>query len=574
MSHAPPINPGKTLNSLMGMEEVAMSRQTDSRPKTMRMATLTRPVTLEGSAPIHPEGARRIVKTPHPYALKHVTVVVRPRATEGEIRAAVDKLARQLPAQRRYLTFREYDERFASRDEDIRRVARFYESMGLEIIETSTRRRAVALAGTFAQLSRAFDTELAYYDHAYGGFRSHVGPLSVPGELAGTIQGVLGLDNRAVSTRHLAMAFHPVERPTIPHQVSKAYDFPEHTHARGQTVAILCLGGGFHRSDIFEYFARHRLTPPRVSVVEVFNARNRPAPRSAIVKFAKEFERGDADGMKHTPRAQNVMWTIEATMDVQLVGTFAPGAHIVVYFASNTDRGRFAAFTRAMADTALRPSVFSCSWGAPEDSIPRQILRVMDQTYQLASLLGITICASSGDSGRTEVNFPASSPYVLACGGTHLHVESDGRFETVWNEHLGELSMSSSGGFSRNFPRPSWQPKSLGGRKTGRGVPDVAAKADLATGYEILAGGLSFPMGGTSAAAPLWAGLIARINRELKTRAGYITSLLYTRRFSRATRPIKEGNNGRYQAAPGWDPCTGLGAPRGKQLLAALKRKR
>jgi kumamolisin len=551
-----------------------MSRQTDSRPKTMRMATLTRPVILKDSEPIHPRGARRVIRTPHPHALKHVTVVVRSKASDAEIRAAVAKLARRLPAQRPRLTYREFDKQYASRAEDILRVAHFYESMGLQIIETSRRRCAVALAGTFAQLSRAFDTELSYYDHPHGAFRSHVGPLSVPRELAGTIEGVLGLDNRAVGTRHMAMALRPVECGTIPYKVTGAYEFPEETHARGQTVAILCLGGGFHRSDIHAYFARHRLTPPRVSVVEVFNARNRPAPRPAIVAFATAFERGDAERMKQTPHAQNVMWTVEATMDVQLAGTFAPGARIVVYFASNTDRGRFSAFSRAIADDALRPSVFSCSWGSPEDSTPKQVLRVMDRTYQLAALLGITICASSGDSGRTGVNFPASSPYVLACGGTHLRVESGGRGETVWNEHLGGLAMSTSGGFSRNFSRPSWQPASLGGRKTGRGVPDVAAKADLATGYEIVAGGRSFPMGGTSAAAPLWAGLIARINRALKTRVGYLTPLLYTRRFARATRDINKGNNGRYKAASGWDPCTGLGVPRGKALLAALRRKR
>ena len=267
------------------------------------------------------------------------------------------------------------------------------------------------------------------------------------------------------------------------------------------------------------------------------------------------------------------MWTIEATMDVELAAAFAPGAHIVVYFAPNNERGRFSGLSRALADAVHRPSVFSYSWGAPEDSMARQVLRVMDRCYQLAALRGVTICVSSGDSGRTGVNFPASSPHVLACGGTHLHIDNGAVRETVWNEQHGSMQMSSSGGFSRVFARPSWQPASLAekcGAKSGRGVPDVAAKADLATGYEIVAGNHTIPMGGTSAAAPLWAGLIARLNQKLKTRVGYLTPLLYARRFAHTTHDITAGNNGPHNAMPGWDPCTGNGTPDGKALLAAL----
>jgi kumamolisin len=546
-----------------------MPRQKESDPKTMKMAKLVKPVKLAGSDPVRPRDVHR-AKTPHPRALKHITVVVRSKASDAEIQAAVAKLARQMPAKRRHLTLREFDEQYAAREEDIRRVAGFYEGMGLRIVETDPRRRAVALAGTFKELERAFDTELSYYDHDGTSFRSHVGPLNVPRELAGTIEGVLGLDNRAINTRHLAMATRPAERSTIPHLVSGAYNFPEHEHARGQTIAILCLSGGFHRSDIARFFTQHGLVPPRVSVVNVFNARNRPVWRKDVAEFGKKFASGNMKGLQAMPNARDILWTIEATMDVELAGTFAPGAHIVVYFASNTERGRFAAFTRAMADGKHRPSVFSCSWGAEEKDIPVQVLRVMDKTYQLAALLGITICASSGDSGRTGVNFPASSPHVLGCGGTHLHLSSDGKYESVWNEDLGELAMSTSGGFSNAFERPSWQPASLGGRKTGRGVPDVAAKADLATGYEILAGGCPISMGGTSAAAPLWAGLIARMNQALKTRVGFLTPLLYGRGFASALHDITVGNNGRYKAMPGWDPCTGHGTPDGKGLLAAL----
>jgi kumamolisin len=106
----------------------------------------------------------------------------------------------------------------------------------------------------------------------------------------------------------------------------------------------------------------------------------------------------------------------------------------------------------------------------------------------------------------------------------------------------------------------------------GRGVPDVAAKADVATGYGIVAGGLDLAMGGTSAAAPLWAALVARLNEELGAPAGYLTPLLYQSRLRAGFRDITRGESGpRFQASRGWDPCTGWGSPKGTQLLEALR---
>lgn len=526
-----------------------------------------------GSAPVHPAGVLRLAKPPEPHARMHVTVVVRSRASDRQIGAAVAKLGRQLPARRLLPDLREFDRRYASTREDIARVAAFYESQDLRIVETSRRRRAVSLSGTPGQLSRAFGVELGDYENAVGRYLSHEGPVSLPRDLAGTIEGVLGLDDRPLHTPHLAVAFRPAEHYTHALEVSKIYNFPEDADGRGQTIGILCLGGGFHFSDVSAYFARCGLKQPRITVVELFGAKNSPAPRETLAGFARKLERGDTEGMKHDPHAMQIMWTIEATMDVELAATFAPGAHIVVYFAPNNERGRFSGLSRALADTVHRPSIFSYSWGAPEDSIARQVLRVMDRCYELAALRGVTICVSSGDSGRTRVNFPASSPHVLACGGTHLHIDNGAVRESVWNETHGSMQMSSSGGFSHVFACPAWQPAALAekcGAKGGRGVPDVAAKADLATGYEIVAGNHTVPMGGTSAAAPLWAGLIARLNQKLKARVGYLSPLLYTHRFAQATHDITAGTNGTYNAMPGWDPCTGKGAPDGKALLAAL----
>jgi kumamolisin len=180
------------------------------------------------------------------------------------------------------------------------------------------------------------------------------------------------------------------------------------------------------------------------------------------------------------------------------------------------------------------------------------------------------------------VDFPASSPFVLACGGTTLSGSGTTiTNEIVWNDGQG----ATGGGVSNHFPRPAYQlaskvPKSPTGT-VGRGVPDVAGDADPNTGYEVrLVGGKSEVIGGTSAVAPLWAGLVALINEGLSTLnkppAGLLNPILYQLPASAATfHDILNGNNdleglGKYTAGPAWDPCTGLGSPDGKKLLAAL----
>jgi len=174
-----------------------------------------------------------------------------------------------------------------------------------------------------------------------------------------------------------------------------------------------------------------------------------------------------------------------------------------------------------------------------------------------------------------HADFPASSPFALACGGTSLQA-SQGAIsgETVWNDDKG----ASGGGVSDVFDLPSWQvaanvpPSANPGGRIGRGVPDVAANADPYTGYQTRVDGQNYASGGTSAVAPLWAGLFALINEQLTEPVGYVNPLLYQDLINQAdvTRDIVSGNNGAYQAGPGWDACTGLGSPNGEDWLAAL----
>jgi kumamolisin len=211
----------------------------------------------------------------------------------------------------------------------------------------------------------------------------------------------------------------------------------------------------------------------------------------------------------------------------------------------------------------------------------------MDSAFQDAAALGVTVCCASGDDGsgdrvndgHAHVDFPASSPHVLACGGTRL--EGSGATiekEVVWNE--GTNNGATGGGVSDTFALPDWQskakvpPSANAGKHVGRGVPDVSGDADPQTGYEVLVNGQSFVIGGTSAVAPLWAGLIALANQKLDTRLGNVSPLLYKLSSkSGAFHDISTGNNGAYKADAGWDACTGLGTPNGQKLISALQAK-
>jgi kumamolisin len=239
------------------------------------------------------------------------------------------------------------------------------------------------------------------------------------------------------------------------------------------------------------------------------------------------------------------------------------------------------AITTAVHDTTNKPSVISISWGGPESSWTQQSLTALDQACQSAAALGITITVASGDNGSGDgvtdganhVDFPASSPHVLACGGTKLVASgSTISSETVWNEEASNEG-ATGGGVSTVFPLPTWQANSnvpLAGSFAGRGVPDVAGDADPSTGYTVRVDGQTLVIGGTSAVAPLWAGLIALSNAQNKITAGFLQPTIYAAKAAAAFRDITSGNNGAFTAGPGWDACTGLGSPTGTALIPLL----
>jgi kumamolisin len=462
------------------------------------------------------------------------------------------------------LSYDEFRDRHGAHPDDLEKVEAFAHEHGLSAVMSSPAQRSVQLTGTAAAMKSAFGVTLKVYQHGNRRFRGRTGAITIPAELEGIIEGVFGLDDRPAVQPHFRLLEKGKVRPAAaggraftPTQVAQLYDFPRNVDGTGQTIAILEFGGGYRLTDLKKYFAKIGTKLPKVSAVSVMGGHNSPTG-----------DPNSADG--------------EVMLDIEVAGAIAPGARILVYFAPNSDAGFLGALYAAVHDSLRKPSVISISWGSPELGNTAQSRQDFDNACVDAAALGITICVAAGDHGsadtdppgtRANVDFPASSPHVLACGGTHLEA-SGGAIsrETVWNTHDG---WATGGGVSEAFPIPSYQknagvPPSVNPPgNSGRGVPDVSGDADAQTGYIIRVDGLDSVSGGTSAVAPLWSSLIALLNQAKGRRLGFVNASLYALPNG-SFRDITVGDNGGYQARPGWDACTGLGSPRGADLAKQL----
>src|SRR5271155_1015820 len=477
----------------------------------------------------------------------------------------VKKLGKLLPAQRRLLSRAQFASRHGARSADIKKIRTFATQNKLKVVAASRPRRSVLLSGSVADFSRAFGVELNSYAHSAGTSRMRSGAIQIPAPLSGIIEGVFGLDNRPQAKPHfrirkqsqnatLAQAASASYNAT---QVAQAYNFPAATTGSGQTIGILELSGGYSATDLATYFKNLGIKTPTVTAVSVDGGANSPT--------------GDPDGPDG-----------EVELDIEVVGAVAPPAQLAVYFTTNTDKGFLDALTTAVHDATNRPSIISISWGGPESAWTQQAMNSFSAACQDAATMGVTVLAASGDNGAIDgsadnkptVDFPSSSPYVLGCGGTMLTLSGTKiSGEVAWNE-LASGEGATGGGVSGFFAIPTYQqqagvPKSPSGF-VGRGVPDVSGDADPRTGYNVVVDGSATVIGGTSAVAPLWAGLLARINQSLGKSVGFINPMLYAAKSAATFRDITSGSNGTYVAGPGWDPCTGNGTPDGTALLQSL----
>jgi kumamolisin len=508
-------------------------------------------------------GARPVGKA-DPDERLEAAVIVRPHAGAA-LAERVGKIAAGDRAQR-HLKREEYAQQFAADPADIAAVEQFAGAHGLAVVQKDPVRRTVVLSGTVAQFNDAFGVDLQQFEHAGGSYRGRTGPIHLPDELNGIVTAVMGLDNRPQAHPHFRaraphgnVQWHAAAASSAsftPTELAALYGFPS-GNAHGECIAIIELGGGYRTADLQRYFAELKIASPTVTAVSVDHGRNNPT--------------GDPNGPDG-----------EVMLDIEVAGAIAPAAHIVVYFAPNTDMGFVNAVTTAVMDHKNNPSVISVSWGGPESNWTQQAMTVFDQALQAAAMMGVSVCVASGDNGSGDgvgddadhVDFPASSPFALACGGTNLQA-SGGSIagETVWNDGAG--GGAGGGGVSGFFARPAYQ-EGLRAAQTGgatqplgmRGVPDICGVADPQTGYRVRVDGTDTIIGGTSAVAPLWAGLIARINAAKANPVGFINPHLYANRG--ALRDITQGNNGSFSAGPGWDACTGLGSPNGQKVADAV----
>lgn len=551
------------------------------------MANYSDHIPLKGSERVAASGAKAIGAA-NPDEGLQVTVLLRSRAqaADGKAKnniatatekAAVESLLKQRAADRQHLSREQFLAQRGAQEEDVQRVEEFAHEYGLSIANSDLAKGSVTLTGTVANFSKAFDVELLNYESPTGSYRGRTGPVHIPSALDGIITAVLGLDNRQQArahfrTHHPPMTSHArTAQPAgtfTPVQVAQLYDFPANADGTGQCIGIIELGGGFKAKDIQTYFKNTlNMTPPKVLAISVDGALNKPT--------------GDANGPDG-----------EVMLDIEVAGAVAPRSTLAVYFAPNTDQGFFNAIAAAVHDTKNNPSVISISWGGPESSWSQQSLNEFNTLLEDAATLGVTVCIAAGDNGSTDgvtdnlqhVDFPASSPFALACGGTKLSVANNKYgSEVVWNE-MANQEGSTGGGVSDFFAKPAYQanapnlnvPPSVNpGHFVGRGLPDVCGDADPVTGYDVYVDGQASVIGGTSAVAPLWAGLTACINQILGKKVGALSSLVYLQiaPVVGTFHDITNGNNGAYSAGPGWDACTGWGSPIGSTIVAALTGK-
>lgn len=520
-------------------------------------------VAIRGSERVSLPGARAVGSVPKDERFE-VTVRVR-RKTPLQLMEATGVHTDQPPAARRYLTREQYAATHGADPADLAKVEAFARAHGLVVVETSAARRSVFLSGTAADFAAAFGTTIEQYEHDGGTYRGQTGPLTVPADLADIIEGVFGIDDRPVAEPHFQLREtapgiepHATSGAFTPPQLAKLYSFPTDLDGSGQCIAIIELGGGYRPADIQTYFQQLGLPVPQVKAVQVDGGRNYPSNPNSV------------DG--------------EVMLDIEVAAAIALKALIAVYFAPNTDKGFLDAITMAIHDSINRPSVISISWGNAETNWAGQTMTSFDQAFQTAAALGVTVCCAAGDAGSGDgvsdgsahVDFPSSSPFVLGCGGTRLTGSGTTiTSESVWNDN--PTRSATGGGVSDFFPMPDYQgetdiPPSVNDGHQGRGVPDVAGDADPNTGYIVRVDGQQFVIGGTSAVAPLWAGLIALMNQQLGHPVGFLNPLLYGSLAGMGLfHDITTGNNGAYSAQPSWDACTGWGTPNGVKLLNALK---
>jgi kumamolisin len=501
------------------------------------------------------------------------------QSAEAHVTVYVRGKNKPLPITRpgHFITNEEYANQYGASPQDFQAIREFAKNYNLTPVNENVAARSIELRGTVADLSRAFGVTLDHVRINNRIYRHREGDITIPESLLPIVTAVVGLDNRPQAKPHVrtirprGAGAAPAEQAFTALAIGQLYDFPAGLDGTGQIIAVIELGGGYLQSDLNTFFQGIGLPCPSITASPVGSGQN--AVSSAPAPTDEE---------------------LEVALDIQIAGALAPGARQLVYFAAASDDQSFLAAISAAINATPQPTVISISWGMSESYFTDQSRQQFESALQHAAQLGIPVTVATGDNcsfdstDALNVDFPAAAPHALACGGTNLLANGNAiATETVWNAVVTDANGNpdrggTGGGVSQFFPRPGYQssvnvPAQPTGTGGGRGIPDVAGNADPATGYQILCKDSAQIVGGTSAVAPLWAALIARFGQKLGKPVGFLNPLIYQSGVtSSAFNDVTQGNNdsqgqgGLYHAAAGWDPCTGLGTPKGSALLQAL----
>ena len=537
--------------------------------------------TLKGSEHPHPAGRTKLKPTD---SAEELTVTLLLRRKQGDAKSTHEKAGGAVSGKGSPRPTRDaFAIQHGADPTELQAVEAFAVAQGLTVMEVDAARRSIIVRGTVQAMNKAFDVELNDYQYERGSYRSHDGVVSLPATVADYIEAVVGLTDRKVHAKHFSTAAAarkratmdpPGTRPLTPAQVATLYNFPAGDGA-GQTVGLYEMetdGGpaGYAASDIAgTMVALGNLPVPHIVDVAVDGTQNS----------------GKSDG--------------ETGLDITVAGAIAPKATIAVYFAGAQTQNMLHALQMMIHPNAGEPApgIVSISYGwGPDDlgepSFSDSEWNQFTMLFEDASTNKITVLVSSGDSGaeiasktQAQTSYPASDIWVTACGGTTIGNVSGTSFdEWVWNDIGAGGPGASGGGVSARFPVPSFQsdvalPKRNGTAQPGRGLPDIAGNASENSGYlQVIDGQQPQPVGGTSAVAPLYAGLMARINTNIGFPAGYLNPILYSlaasafRDVAGAPGPANNNFGGvkGYAAGPGWDACTGRGSVNGQALQTAL----
>jgi subtilase family serine protease len=511
-------------------------------------ASLLPSAALPGTAPLHLNGALDEGAAAAD-ARQRVVVVLALRDPAGLQALLRDQQNPASPSYRQWLSPAEFAARFAPDSSVVDAAKAWATAAGLTVTDVSSNRTLVTLEGTRAQLGSAFGVQLHQMSLAGKTFVTPDRTATLPAALRGAAASVLGLTtyNPNTTPHHVAKpadAYQPYGAATYgPHDFETMYDAPAATTGAGQTIAVITQGdlSGVAK-DLTTFETRNNL--PNV-------------PLTVINTTATSTDTSGAD---------------EYDLDTQYSTGFAPDVSSLLAYNSDTlgDVHPLNAFV-----TDKRALTASASYGGCE--VLNALLGDVaadDQVFEQAQAQGQTFWVSSGDEGSAcsvlvnaggpvgvpDVEYPASSPYVVAVGGTSLTGQTtQPTREITW--------IGGGGGYSNIESAPAWQADNLAFvGAVGRGVPDVSLDADPSSGYTVVVGGTDTTIGGTSASAPAWNGIWARV-QQAKPGLGFAAPVLY--RSASALTDITLGTNGLYAALPGYDLSTGLGSADIAKLVAA-----